>query len=136
MRFLLRFVMVVVLLAVFSVVAPTPASAGHSCSTVAKIVRLNNTSYNIGGNGSCNVNVSSLTLSCMPIHKHGVGWHSHSGITFPPSSNTNRIPASGDWWAGPYAGTDGDTYKTSCTGTYISHGSTVTVTSESFQVTL
>ncbi|MBI2709192.1 MAG: hypothetical protein HYX34_05800 [Actinobacteria bacterium] len=96
-----------------------PASAGHSCSTVAKIARLSDTAYNIGGSGSCNMTVASLTVSCKPIHRHSGWWHSHSGVTFPASSNTNRTP---EWAYGPISGTNGDTYKTSCTGTYINPG--------------
>lgn len=129
--------LVIVLIATSSSAIGTPAAeASHSCVAVAQIWRLSNTTYNIGGYGSCNVTVSSLTLSCKPVHKHSVGWHSHSGTTFPPSSNTTRTPSSGSWAWGPVGGTDGDTYKTSCTGTFISHGSTITHTDESFTITL
>lgn len=113
--------------------ARRPAPRSHSCQANARIERLSNTSYRIGGEGVCDEVVVSLTLNCKPIHRHSTYWHSHSGVTFPPSSNTS---STGTWWWGPLAGTDGDSYKTSCTGTFSDHGSTVTHTDESVTISL
>jgi len=116
-------------------VAPGQGSvvlASHSCDVNARISRLSNTSYKIGGTGSCNESVASLTLSCKPVHRHSTYWHSHSGTTFPASSNRSSI--SWDW--GPLSGTNGDTYKSSCTGQFADHGSTVTRSDESFSINL
>jgi hypothetical protein len=112
-----------------------PASASHSCSTVSSIQRVDSTHFNHGGQGFCNHSIASLTITCTPIHRHSLSWHTHGGdvVTFPASSNTSSTPA---WMAGPVAGTSGDTYKTSCTGDFVDHGSNVQDTTESSTVTL
>lgn len=118
-----------------SLVAPTASTsvyASHSCDVTARAERLSNTSYKIGGTGACDEVVSSLTLSCRPVHRHSTYWHSHSGTTFPGGANKSSI--SWDW--GPLGGTNGDTYKANCNGQFAKHGSTVTASDESFNINL
>lgn len=110
---------------------PQTAVASHSCDVTARI-RDNGTTFNIGGTGSCDESVASLTLSCKPVHRHSAYWHSHSSVTFPAGSNRSSI----SWDYGPLAGTPGDRYKTSCRGQFVDHGSTVTASDESFSINL
>lgn len=113
------------------VIAPDVAVASHSCDVAARI-RDNGTTYNIGGTGSCDEVVASLTLSCKPVHRHSTYWHSHSSHTFPAGSNRSSI----SWDYGPISGTPGDQYKTSCTGQFVDHGDTVTARDESYSINL
>lgn len=92
---------------------PAAATTGAGCRGNAYISRLGNTQYSIQGKMSC-TSEESLRVTCYPVHKHTVGWDSHTSSQI--AEGPVNMKANSTLTVGPatVGGTDGDTYKTHC----------------------